>query len=232
MLELHITHKNYSSWSLRPWLLMRQLGVPFAEVLHLLPPAGDWAAVRALSPSGRVPVLVDRERDLLVWDSLAITETLHERLGPEGGVWPTDARARGWARAASAEMHSGFGALRSICSMSCGVRVRLHAIAPSLATDLARLAALFEDGLGRWGGPFLAGARFTAVDAFFAPVAFRAQTFHLDFPPMAAAYLERLRALPDMVAWYRDALAEPWREAGHEADTLAHGVLVADLRAS
>ena len=227
MLELHIANKNYSSWSLRPWVLLRELGLPFVERLHAFEPDSDWSDFRALSPSGKVPCLVDG--DVVVWDSLAIVEYLHERFPT---VWPSDSTRRAWARSAAAEMHSGFSVLRSSCSMSCGLRVRLHEISPPLQADLDRLAALLADGLGRFGGPFVAGPSFTAVDAFFAPVAFRMQSYHLDLPEPARAYMLRLLALPSMVEWYAAALAEPWREVAHDADCLAAGTLLADLRTS
>lgn len=226
VIELHIANKNYSSWSLRPWVLLRELGIPFEERLHPFAPASDWTAFRALSPSGKVPCLV--EDGLVVWDSLSIAEYLHER---HAGVWPKDAAARAWARSAAAEMHSSFTTLRSVCSMSCGVRMRLHALSPALQADLTRLAALWADGLARFGGPFLAGAAFTAVDAFFTPVAFRVQTYDLPLPAPALAYAERLRALPSMRAWYEEALREPFRDLPHEEECLGHAALIADLRA-
>ncbi len=225
-MDLYIANKNYSSWSLRPWLLLRQLEVPFTE--RLVPFAADatWAAFRGFSPTGRVPCLHDG--DVVVWDSLAIVEYEAERLR---AVWPADPVARAWARSAAAEMHSGFGALRGACSMTCGQRVRLRAVSPALARDVARLDELWTVGLGRWGGPFLAGAGFSAVDAFFAPVAFRWQSYGLSLGDAATAYAERLLALPAMRAWYDAALAEPWRDADHDADVAAAGEITADLRA-
>ena len=229
MYELYITNKNYSSWSLRPWVLMQQLEIPFREHLVPIPADGSDAAplFRTFSPSGRVPCLHDGAT--VVWDSLGITEYLAER---HAGVWPADPAARAWARCAAAEMHAGFGALRELCTMSCGIRVRVDDVPPALAQDLARLAALWSEGLARSGGPFLAGAVFTAADAFFAPVAFRVQTYGLDerIGAVPAAYAARLRELPAMRAWYAAALAEPFREPRHEADV--RGTVLADLRAS
>jgi glutathione S-transferase len=233
MYELFIANKNYSSWSLRPWLLMQQLEIPFRERFMPFPAvaggagagAGAGHPFRAFSPSGRVPCLHDGAT--VVWDSLAITEYLAER---HPGVWPADATARAWARCAAAEMHAGFGALRERCSMSCGIRVRLDEIPPALAADLARLSELWRDGLARFGGPFLAGAAFTAVDAFYGPVAFRVQTYGLELDEVAAAYAARLLALPPMRAWYEGALAETFRDPSHE--TLVGGTLLEDLRAS
>jgi glutathione S-transferase len=226
MYELSIANKNYSSWSLRPWLLMRQLGVPFREQIVAFPDGGAWDVYRKISPSGRLPCL--RNGEAVVWDSLGITEYLAER---HPGVWPTDPTARAWARCATAEMHGGFTAIRNTCSMSCGLRVRLHQVSPALERDVFRLGELWNDGLGRFGGPFLAGAAFTAVDAFFAPIAFRAQTYGLAFDAASAAYMERILALPAMRSWYADGLAETWREADHEAEIQALGTVLEDLRA-
>ncbi len=222
MYKLYIANKNYSSWSLRPWALMRELAIPFTEQLE---PFGG--AYKTFSPSGRVPCLVDG--DTVVWDSLAIAEYLAER---HPGVWPGDAGARAWARCAAAEMHSGFQALRDRCSMNCGVRVQLRDMPEPLARDIARIGELWTDGLARFGGPFLAGAAVTAVDAYFAPVAFRVQSYGLVLPEAAAAYAKRLLALPSMQAWYAAGLAEPWREPGHEDEVARTGTLLEDLRAA
>lgn len=226
MLELHIANKNYSSWSLRPWLLLTELGLAFEERMHVFAAGSNWAAFRGFSPNGRVPCL--RDGDTVVWDSLAIVEYLAER---HAGVWPHDAAARAWARCAAAEMHAGFGALRQHCSMSCGVRVRLHGVPPALAADVARIDELWCEGLRRFGGPFLAGDRFTAVDAFYAPVVFRVQTYALALGEPAMAYAQRLLALPSMQRWYAQALAEPWRDAGHDDEIASAGRITADLRA-
>jgi len=226
MYELYIANKNYSSWSLRPWVLMHEAGIEFRE--HLIPFGGiGWENFRKLSPSGKVPCLVDGKT--VVWDSLAVVEYLAER---HRGVWPQEARARAWARSAAAEMHSGFTELRNRCSMSCGVRMRLHATPPALMQDLARLRTLWTDGLDRFGGPFLAGESFTAVDAFFAPVAYRVQTYGLELSPTAAAYAERLLQVPAMRQWYAAALAENFRDAPHEAEMLELATVIEDLRAA
>lgn len=225
MYELFITNKNYSSWSLRPWILMRELRIPFAERLMPLTAGSNWEAFRAFSPTGRVPCLHDDEA--VIWDSLAIAEYLAER---HDGVWPRDEMARAWARCASAEMHSGFSALRTHCSMNCGIRVRLREQPAALVRDVERLAELWNDGLARFGGPFLAGDEFSAVDAFFAPVAFRVQTYGLELKGAAAAYASRLLALDGMRRWYAESLAETWRETEHEAEILASGTVLEDLR--
>ena len=223
MLTLFIANKNYSSWSLRPWLLLRELGIPFDE--KLMPFNGS--AFTGFSPSGKVPCLVDG--DITVWDSLAITEYLAET---HPDAWPADKAARAFARCAAAEMHSGFMALRTQCGMNCGIRVRLHRIDAALESDLARLDALWNDGLQRYGGPFLAGEKFTAADAFFAPVAFRIQTYAPPLGDDANAYAQRLLALPSMREWYGDALEENWRHAAHEGEVAAWGTITEDLRAA
>lgn len=225
MYVLHIGNKNYSSWSLRPWILMRALGIPFTEQMHAFGDEANWAAYRRISPNGKVPCLQDG--GTAVWDSLAIAEYLAER---HPGVWPADAAARTWARCAAAEMHSGFAALRNACSMSCGVRIRLKETSPALKVDIARIDKLWCEGLQRFGGTFLAGSTFTAVDAFFAPVASRVQTYGLKLSDAAAAYGEQVLALPAMKSWYEDALREPWRDAPHEAEIMGAGTLLRDFR--
>lgn len=225
MYDLYIANKNYSSWSLRPWVLMRELEIAFTE--HLMPfgQASAWEALRKLSPSGKVPCLIDGHTT--VWDSLAIAEYLAER---HDRVWPANSAARAWARSASAEMHSGFSELRSRCSMSCGVRIRLHETPAALERDLVRIGTLWNDGLSRFGGPFLAGGTFTAADAFFAPVAFRIQTFGLALDAVSSAYARRLLGMGSMREWYADALMEKLRDAPHDAEVLQVGSLVEDLR--
>ncbi|HET9864991.1 MAG TPA: glutathione S-transferase family protein [Steroidobacteraceae bacterium] len=226
MYDLYIANKNYSSWSLRPWVLMRELAIPFREILVPFGGAQHPDAFKAFSPTGKVPCLVDGA--LTIWDSLSITEYLAER---HAGVWPAEAAARAWARSAAAEMHSGFQALRNTCGMCCGLRITLHAMDAALQRDLRRLEALWADGLAKFGGPFLAGERFGAADAFFAPVAFRFQTYGLPLDETARRYAERLLALPSMQTWYHAALAETWRDAEHEEEMRAAGTWREDLRA-
>lgn len=225
MYRLHIANKNYSSWSLRPWVLMAELKIEFQERLLPFGDARSWEGYRSISRSGKVPCLIDG--DLAVWDSLAIVEYLAER---HRGVWPEDSAARAWARSAAAEMHSGFTELRSRCSMTCGVRVRLNEFPPSLERDIADLGNLWTDGLRRFGGPWLAGASFTAADAFFAPVAFRVQTYALPFDPESADYAMRMLELPSMHRWYADALREGFRDEPHEQEMLQAGTVLADFR--
>jgi glutathione S-transferase len=227
MYELFIGNKNYSSWSMRPWVLMRQLGIGFTEQLrpfHLNRGEGDF---RKFSPSGKVPLLV--HGDLRIWDSLAIAEFLAER---HPGVWPAPADARAFARCAAAEMHSGFGTLRNECSMSVGVRVRLHRVSDNLRAELARLDELWAQGIAQFGGPFLAGPRFTAADAFFAPVATRIQTYGLPVTERAARYANLLLQQSAVAEWIAGGIAETFRDLSHEKEILAAGELLQDLRAS
>jgi glutathione S-transferase len=224
--DLYIGNKNYSSWSLRPWVLMRELGIPFNEKLVPFGGPSNPDAFRAFSPTGKVPCLVDGS--MTVWDSLSITEYVGER---HAGVWPAEAAARAWARSAAAEMHSGFSALRNTCTMNCGIRVRLRNVSADLAAELRRLERLWAEGLARFGGPFLTGAHFCAADAFYAPVAFRVQTYD---PPLAAdarRYVALLLALPSMKEWYAAGLSETWRDEPHEAEAREIGEWTADLRA-
>jgi glutathione S-transferase len=206
---------------------MRELDIPFRETLVQFGGAANPDAFRTFSPTGKVPCLVDG--DITVWDSLAITEYLGER---HAGVWPAEQRPRAWARSAAAEMHSGFQALRNQCGMNCGIRARLRGPDAALGRDLARIEQLWADGQSRFGGPFLTGARFCAADAFFAPVAFRIQTYELALGEAARAYAAQLLALPPMQAWYTKALAETWRDAEHEDELRAAADIRADLRAA
>jgi glutathione S-transferase len=225
--ELYIANKNYSSWSLRAWVLMRELEIAFTEHLLRFGDVGSWEDFRKFSPSSKVPCLVDGET--IVWDSIAISEYLAER---HTGVWPAASDARAWARSAAAEMHSGFIELRNRCSMSCGLRGRLKEMPPALERDIARIGALWNDGLRRFGGPYLAGGAFTAVDAFFAPVAFRLQTYGLRVDSAAAAYAARLLALKSMREWYAAGLQEKFRDEPHEIEILQMCSVLEDLRAS
>ncbi|WP_439527720.1 glutathione S-transferase family protein [Pannonibacter sp.] len=223
-MRLFIGNKNYSSWSLRPWLLMRELGIPFEE--QLVPFGSDaWKSVAAVSPTGKVPCLVDGE--IIVWDSLAISEYLAEG---HPTVWPADREARAFARSIAAEMHSGFQALRSMCSMNCGLKVQLNEVSPEVARDWSRIDAIWQEGLSRFGGPFLAGDRFTAADAFYAPVVFRARTYSPSLSAAASGYIAAMLALAGMTSWFEAALAEPWRDAPHEDEVRAAGTILEDLR--
>ena len=226
MYVLHIGNKNYSSWSLRPWVLMKVLGIPFQEQLHRFIGDPFSRSFPTLSPSGKVPYLVDG--DLGVWESIAIAEYLAER---HEGVWPKDNKARTWARAAAAEMHGGFQHIRNICGMNVGVRVKLNEVSPGLRDNLTRLEALWHDGFITFGGPFLAGDKYTAADAFYCPVAFRFQSYDAPIGDEARAYVNRLLALPAMKEWEKAALAEDFRDPPHDEETKAAGTITQDLRA-
>jgi glutathione S-transferase len=219
-------NRNYSSWSLRPWLLMTALGIPFIDRIEPFLQPTNYAAFRSFSPTGQVPALIDGERT--VWDSLGIILYLADR---HAEVWPRDEAARAWTQCAATEMHSGFATLRNDCTMNIGVRVEPHLPSPALNKDIARLTELWAEGLARFGGPFLAGDVFTAVDAFYAPVAYRVRTYGLDVGPAGLAWVEHMLALPAMQAWETAALAETWREDSHEAEIGAAGRIVADYRA-
>ncbi len=223
---LFTANRNYSSWSLRPWLLMRALEIPFDD--RLVPFAGpdNSEEFRSFSPNGKVPCLHDD--DIVVWDSLAIVEYLAER---HDGVWPADPVARAWARCAAAEMHSGFSPLRNICPMSVGVRAELIAVPPALQNDIDRIGALFAQGLDRFGGPWLAGERFTAVDAFFAPVAYRVRSFGLAIGEKGQAWVDRMLVHPAILDWEAAALAETWRDPAHEDEIAGVATITADYRA-
>lgn len=226
MLELYITNKNYSSWSLRPWLLMRELDIPFTEKLVEFRGDGIGSSFDSFSPTAKVPCLIDR--DTVVWESLAIVEYLAEKTP---AVWPLDSSARAWARCASAEMHAGFQHIRDICSMNCGLRILLTAYDEGLKKDVERIDELWSEGLFRFGGPFLAGSAFTAVDAFFAPIVFRAQTYGLPLSENSREYMANILALASMQEWYQSALSETWRDEGHEDEARRAGVWLEDLRA-
>ena len=219
-------NRNYSSWSLRAWLLMTVLNIPFEDRLEPFTQASNYGAFRSFSPTGQVPLLQDGDRT--IWDSLGITLYLADR---HEGVWPIDEAAKAWAQCAVAEMHGSFSALRNDCTMNVGVRVKPKAMSDALHRDVARLTELWAQGMDSFGGPFLAGPNFTAVDAFFAPVAFRVRTYRLDVGHAGQAWVDHMLMLPPMLAWEKDALTESWREAGHEKELRACGEVTADYRA-
>lgn len=219
-------NRNYSSWSLRPWLLMRALGIGFTDRVEPFTQANNYGAFCAFSPTGQVPVLMDGDR--LIHDSLGITLYLADR---HAGVWPVDEAAKAWAQCAVAEMHGGFSALRNDCTMNVGVRVKPKPMSDALRRDVARITELWEEGLSRFGGPYLAGDTFTAADAFFAPVAYRVRTYDLDVGAAGRAWADHIIAHPDMQDWEAQALKESWREVGHEEELHACGEVIADHRA-
>ncbi|WP_394663823.1 glutathione S-transferase family protein [uncultured Sphingomonas sp.] len=219
-------NRNYSSWSLRLWLLMKAVGIGFTDRIEPFAAVENYEAFRAFSPTGQVPVLLDGERT--VWDSLGIALYLAER---HPGIWPEDEAARAWAMCAVAEMHGGFGALRAERTMNIGVRVEAKAPSARLERDVARLAELWGEGLSRFDGPWLAGERFSAVDAFYAPVAFRVRTYGIDVGAAGAAWVETLLAHPAVKDWEAQALAETWRDPDHEIELAECGGVTQDFRA-
>ncbi len=208
-LTLAIGNKNYSSWSLRPWLVLRQAGIPFDEVRIPLYTPESATALAKWSPSGKVPALHDG--DIVVWDSLAICEYLHERF-PDKQLWPADTAARAVARSVSAEMHSGFSALREHMSMNIRARRPGRGRTAESLADVARMVAIWTDCRARYGkgGEFLFG-RFCIADAMVAPVALRFQTYGVALTGAAKDYAEALLTLPALEAWVADAVAETER---------------------
>ena len=212
-MKLYIGNKNYSSWSMRPWVLMKQAGIAFDEVLlrfdSFAPDSRFKTDLSAVSPAARVPVLVDG--DITVWDTLAIAEYLAERF-PDKQLWPADVRARAHARSVCAEMHSGFGALRNHFPMNIEAALpevgeRVLREQADMRADVARIVAMWSELLERHGGPMLFGA-FGIADAYFAPVVMRLRTYAVPVPAPIAAYLDRVAALPGVAAWIADALRE------------------------
>ena len=212
-MQLYIGNKNYSSWSMRPWVLLKQAGIAFDEVLVRFD--GFEAESRfkreiaRVNPAAKVPVLVDG--DLVIWDSLAIAEYLVERF-PEKGLWPADRAARARARSVCAEMHAGFGALRNHWPMNIEaalpeVGARVLSEQPQVRADVERVNAMWSELLAAHGGPMLFGG-FGIADAYFAPVAMRFRTYGVPLPPVIQGYVERVTALPGVAAWIADALAE------------------------
>jgi glutathione S-transferase len=203
MYTLYIGNKNYSSWSLRAWVLLKAAGAAFNEQKVLLSRADSPERIRAVSPNGRVPCLHDGDR--IVWDTLAIAEYVAER---HPGLWPTDDTARAWARCVVAEMHSGFADLRNQFSMDLRKRERVQPT-PQTAADIARIDAIWNEGRQRFGrkGDFLCGA-FGIVDAFWCPVAFRFRGYGVTLIGASASYLQSLLAFPPMQEWAAAAAAE------------------------
>ena len=218
-------NRNYSSWSLRPWMLMKGLGIAFEDRLEPFTKPSNYEEFRSFSPTGQVPVLLHEGRT--IYDSLGIALYLADR---HDGVWPKDPDARAWVQCAVAEMHSGFSTLRNDCTMNVGVRAKPKPMSDALKANVVRIAELWSEGLSRFGGPYLAGAEFSAADAFFAPVAYRVRTYGLDVGAAGQAWVDHIIAHPAMQQWEAEALAESWREAGHEAELRAAGEVIADYR--
>lgn len=213
MLKLYIGNKNYSSWSMRPWVLLKQAGIPFEEVKIRFDSFDADSEFRkkasSVNPASKVPVLDDD--GLVIWDTLAIAEYLAERF-PEKSLWPHSVQARARARSVCAEMHSGFGALRAACPMNIEADLTdtgqlIWRDKPAVRSDVARIIAMWRELLAEHQGPMLFG-EFGIADAFFAPVCMRLKNYGLPVPADIAAYVERVSALPGVKAWIADALAE------------------------
>ncbi|WP_085317694.1 glutathione S-transferase family protein [Derxia lacustris] len=214
MYELVIADKNYSSWSMRPWVLMRHLGLDFTERLVRLAQPDTAARIAEVSPAGRVPVLLDD--GFAVWDSLAILEYLADR-HPAARVWPADLRQRARARSVAAEMHSGFAALRQAMSMNIRKRSPGKGHTPEALADVARIDALWTELLAAHGGPFLFGADFTAADAMYAPVVARFVTYAAPLSLAAQGYVAAVLALPAVAEWIAAGVADPVTIAKYDA---------------
>ena len=208
MLKLVIGNKNYSSWSMRPWLALRANGIPFEEVFIALytDDQDDKERILSFSRAGKVPTLVDG--DVTIWDSLSIIEYLAEKF-PQSRLWPEDRAARAHARSISAEMHSGFVALRNECGMNLHRPVGAIALSADARNNVARIQQIWIDCRERYGqfGPFLFGA-FGGADAMFAPVVHRFRTYAIEVAPEVQAYIETMMSLPAFQEWTRAALAE------------------------
>lgn len=206
-MKLVIANKNYSSWSMRPWLLVKHFGIPFEEIMVWLYRSDTRESILKYSPSGRVPVLID-DGGHVVWDSLAIAETLADRF-PQHALWPTDPVARALARSVSAEMHSSFGDIREAMPMNIKVRRPDIGQRPQLQSSVARIDALWSECLSKSGGPFLFG-EFCIADAMYAPVVMRFTSYQpVGLSQDALAYMERVKALPAVAEWIADSKTEP-----------------------
>lgn len=215
-MKLLIGNRNYSTWSLRPWLVLRHFDIPFEDEVLQLQGEGWRETLVRRSPTGKVPVLEDG--DLTVVETIAIIEYLADRF-PDRAIWPADIGQRALARAAAAEMHSAFTALRSHAPMNLRASHPGKVSVDAVARDLHRLETLWGSLLARSGGPFLFGA-FTAADAMFAPVATRIRTYALPVSDVAAGYVEAIYALPAFQDWLALALHEPWIVDEDEIDVI------------
>ena len=213
MLQLYIGNKNYSSWSMRPWVLLKQSGIEFEEVMVRFDSFNSDSRFKqrlgALTPVGKVPVLVDD--GLAVWDTLAIAEYVAEKF-PDKNLWPQDAKARARARSICAEMHRGFGALRTACGMNIEADLAdtgqlIWRDKPAVRADVARIVDMWSELLAAHGGPMLFGD-FSIADAYFAPVCMRLKSFALPVPAEITAYVKRVCTLPGVKAWIDGALVE------------------------
>ena len=214
-MKLYIGNKNYSSWSMRPWVAMTAAGIPFEEEIIWLDEADTAARLSAVSPSKRIPVLVDE--NLTVWDSLSICEYVHEKY-PALNLWPDDKHKRAYGRSLTAEMHSGFSELRQTMNMNIRLRLPLKSYSDTVARDINRIQALWTESLQRYGGPWLLGATFSIADAFYAPVVMRFQTYSPSLNDSTSYYRQRVIAHPAVAAWIAAANTE-----GHAISKYDHG---------
>lgn len=207
-LQLIIGNKNYSSWSLRPWIAMKVAGIDFDEVVIPIYRADSKPRLLAHSPAGKVPILIDGERR--VWESLAILEYLADRF-PSAALWPAEVAARSHARAISTEMHAGFVPLRRACPMNCRRPAKARDLEPDVLQDIRRIDAMWSECRSRFGqdGPFLFG-RFTAADAMYAPIVLRFETYAVEVGPASRAYMSAVADLPAIREWEAAGRAEEW----------------------
>jgi glutathione S-transferase len=203
---LIIGNKNYSSWSFRPWIAMKAVGIAFEERVISLNDPEFKRAIAPVSQNGKVPALDDG--GVHVWESLAILEYLAEKF-PHAGLWPADPSARAHARAVAAEMHGGFAALRGECPMNFWRPVKRRELSADALADVARIDAMWSECRVRYGGPFLFGA-FGAADAMYAPVVSRFHTYAVEVGERSRAYMDAVMALPAWRDWKEAALKEPW----------------------
>jgi glutathione S-transferase len=215
-LRLFIGNKNYSSWSMRPWIAMKVAGIAFKEEVIPLDAKDFKARVTKVSGTGKVPALVDG--DIHVWESLAILEYLAESF-PQAALWPADPKARAYARTVAAEMHAGFVPLRWHCPMNMWRPPKTRSLTPEAATDVRRIEAIWTDCRTRFGigGPFLFG-NFGAADAMFAPVVSRFETYAVEVGPVAQTYMDVVQGLSAWQEWRAAALQEPWVLSQNEVD--------------
>ena len=215
-MKLIIGDKSYSSWSMRPWVLMTHIGIPFDEVLVPLGESDTKARILEHSPSGKMPCLVTDDGQS-IWESLAILETLAERY-PQYPLWPSDAAARAHARSISCEMHGGFGEVRTHMSMNVRAHRPGKGATPGALADVARIDAIWSECLTRYGGPFLFGKTFGIADAMYAPVVSRFITYAPPLSDAARAYIESVTALPAVRTWFEAARVETHRIGYYEDD--------------
>ena len=225
-MHLYIGNKVYSSWSLRPWIVMRAKGIAFDEQLIQLRADDTPHLIRKHSPSGKLPCLVDG--DVTVWESLAILEYLADKF-PDKGIWPKDVKARAHARAISSEMHASFQALRTHCPMTITQRFRARALPADVQANVNRISEIWNEARAKFGsksgGPFLYGD-FSAADGMYAPVVSRFHTYSIEVDAVCQSYMDAVQAHPAYEQWLAEAAAEPWVLAQNESETL-----IEDLRA-